>query len=281
MVAMPFYEGDRVRKGELLVEIDGKLLAAQLQRVKAQRKQAEKELNRVRGLINRNLVSRTELTGRETDLAIARADEKLMATRLEYTRIRSPISGIVSERLSEPGNIAEDYTHLMSIVDLSALLIEVTVSELFLNRLQNGQPVDIQIDALAPGEAGEGYPFTGTITRIHPLVDSSTRKGTVEITLNPTPEGARPGQFARVRFKVTGSESLLIPYASLRKSPGDQFVYLVTQDNRIEQRPVTTGLRFGESIEILSGLVAGDQVVTRGFTNLKEGMSVQISPVVD
>ena len=100
-------EGDTVRRDELLITLDDQLLSAQLQRARAVRQQAEKELQRISGLIKRNLTARSELTQKETDLAVARADEQVIATRLGYTRIKSPIDGVVTSRHTEPGNLAE------------------------------------------------------------------------------------------------------------------------------------------------------------------------------
>lgn len=277
LVTMPFHEGDQVSEGELLIAIDGRILEAELQKATAQRRKAEKDLNRVRGLINRKLVAQSELTERETELAIAQAEEKLKATQLGYTRIHAPFSGIISARFAEPGDIAEDYSHLMSIVDLSALKIEVAVSELFLNRLRHDMAVAIQIDALTQAASTGEFPHRGRITRIHPAIDAATRTGTVEITLAPIPEGAKPGQFARIRFSAEGSKNLLIPYASLRSAETGEYVFIVNETAQVERRPVNTGLRIDRYIEVLTGLQPGDKVITRGFTNLKPGATVQIA----
>ncbi|WP_286238826.1 efflux RND transporter periplasmic adaptor subunit [Neptuniibacter halophilus] len=277
IIQLPYHEGDVVKQGDLLVRIDGKLLQAQLERARAIRRKAEKDLQRVQELIRRKLVSQSELTQRETELAIAQADERLIATRLGYTSVFSPIDGVISQRLTEPGNIAEEYSHLLSISDLSALLIEVSVSELFLNQLRLNMPVAIQIDALANSGTSGDYPFHGKISRIHPVIDPGTRKGVVEITLEPIPSGARPGQFARVRFSVESRQSLLVPYASLRSQDGQTILYVRHPDGTVGIAEVSTGLRYADAIEVLSGLNEGQQVITRGFTNLRPGQSVQIS----
>lgn len=269
-------EGDRVKKGQLLVRLDDQLLKAQLQRARAVRQQAETELTRIKGLIDRNLTARSELTSRETDLAVAQADEKVIATRLSYTLIRSPIDGVITGRHTEPGNLAEQSSHLLTVADVSSLRLKVDVSELLLNQLAIGMPVNIQIDALQSSQALPPFAVSGQVSRIYPTIDPTTRSGTLEISLTPAPEGARPGQFARVKFSIARQQVLLLPFGSLRQSPNGSYVYIVDSQNKVQIKPLETGLKTGEQIEILAGLTAGEQVITRGFTNLKPGMQVTV-----
>ncbi|RTE67112.1 efflux RND transporter periplasmic adaptor subunit [Amphritea opalescens] len=269
-------EGDRVKRDELLVRLDDQLLNAQLQRARAVRQQAETELERLKNLIKRNLTARSELTSRETDLAVAQADEKVIATRLGYTRIRSPIDAVVTARHTEPGNLAEQSAHLLTLADVSRLRLKVDVSELLINQLSIGMPVDIQIDALQSSQQLKPFAVSGTVSRIYPTIDPATRSGTLEISLNPAPQGARPGQFARVKFKIARQQVLLLPFGSLRQSANGSYVYVTDSDNKVQIRPLETGIKTGEQIEVLAGLKPGEQVITRGFTNLKPGMSVTI-----
>lgn len=274
-------EGDKVIRDQLLITLDDQLLKVQLQRAKAVRQQAETELKRTQELIKRNLTARSELTRRETDLAVAKADEKVISTRLSYSRVRSPMDGVVTARHTEPGNLAEASSHLLTIADLSSLLLKVDISELLLNQLKVDMPVDIQIDALQSANRSAPFAVEGKISRIYPTIDPTTRSGTLEISLNPPPEGARPGQFARVRFKIPRKQVLLLPFASLRYNDGGSYVYVISHDNKAQIRQLQTGLKSGEQIEILAGLTPGEQVITRGFTNLKSGKQVTLVSRVD
>ncbi|MBY4677502.1 efflux RND transporter periplasmic adaptor subunit [Marinobacterium arenosum] len=274
ITALPFYEGDRVSKGQVVAQLDDRLLRAQLARTQALRIKAQKDLKRIQGLVDRRLTAQSELTRVETELAVARANEQALATRLDYTTLRSPISGVVSQRLSETGNIAERYTHLLTISDQSSLITEVSVSELLINKLKLDDPVELTIDALAGRQSPN--PLPGRITRIYPNLDPVTRTGTVEIALQPVPVGARPGQLARVRLRTQQAERLLIPFVALRRSSQGEYVFTVDAQQRAQIVPVVTGLRIGDEIEILSGLGPGDQVVVRGFTNLRAGTQVAV-----
>ncbi len=270
ITSLPFYAGDPVRAGDVVARLDAALLQAQLARTQALRRKAEKDLARIGELIDKRLTAQTELTRAETELAVAKADEQMLVTRLAYTTLRAPISGVVSQRLSEPGNIAERYTHLMTISDQRTLITEVAVSELLINKLHKGDPVAVTIDAL-----GSATVLPGVITRIYPNLDPVTRTGTVEIGLDSPPPGARPGQLVRVRLRTQASERLLIPFSALRRAVEGEYLFTLDAAQQVRQTFVVTGLRIGEQVEVLSGLQPGSQVVTRGFTNLRTGMSVK------
>jgi membrane fusion protein (multidrug efflux system) len=278
ITALPYYAGDRVKKGDLVARLDDRLLRSQLARTQALRRKAEKDLQRIQGLADRRLAAQSELTRVETELAVANADEQMLETRLDYTRLRAPIAGVISERFSEPGNIAERYTHLLTISDQRSLITDVTVSELLINKLRLGDAAAVTIDALsAPGSPV----LQGTITRIHPNLNPITRTGTIEIVLNPPP-GARPGQLVRVRLQTQEAERLLIPFTALRRSSQGEYVFILDAEQRARIRPVVTGLPIDDRIEVLDGLTQGEQVVVRGFTNLHAGTEVTVvaSPVL-
>ena len=276
ITALPFYAGDLIKKEDVVARLDGRLLEAQLARAVALHRKAEKDLQRISGLVERRLTSQTEYTRVETELAVAKADVQILQTQLDYTTLHAPISGVVSARLSEPGNIAERYTHLLTISDQRSLITQVPVSELLLNKLQLGDPVAISIDALNGQQASNEPSLQGKITRIYPNLDPATRTGTVEIALNPTPDGAKPGQLARVKLRTQEAERLLIPFVALRRSGKGEYVFTVDQQEHAQTTAVITGLRIEEMVEILSGLSAGDRVIVRGFTNLRPDSAVNI-----
>jgi membrane fusion protein (multidrug efflux system) len=273
IIDLPFYEGDVIKKGDIVARMDVRLLQSQLARTQALRKKAEKDLTRMRNIANKRLMAEAEMTRAETDLAVARADEQALNTRLDYATLISPINGLVSQRLSEAGNVAERYSHLLTISDQSQLITEVSVSELLINKLNTGDAVTMYIDALAQTQQ-KGV--KGTITRIHPNLDPVTRNGIVEIVLNPVPRGARPGQLARVMLRSQKAERLLIPFAALRRSSEGEYVFYVDDEQKASIAKVVSGLRVGSQVEILSGLAVGQQVVVRGFTNLRPNKKVAV-----
>ncbi len=269
--ALPFYEGDEVESGELLVRLDDSLLGAQLDKARATTKLARVNLDRIEDLLKKRAASEDERARTQTALDVAVAEQRLLQARFEYTRIKAPISGIVTERNAEPGDVVEKHSHLLTITDPGTLMTEIHISELLLPYLKQGDPVSVRIDALGDRT------FSGVIQRIHPELDSATRQGVVEVALEPVPSGARAGQFARVTFDTARIERILVPFESVRRDRQGEFVYLVDDRNKALHVPVRSGIRVGDSIEILQGLETGQRIVRRGFLGLTEGKTV--SPV--
>lgn len=269
IIELPFYEGDRVEQGAVLARLDDALLRAELERAVATRTQAEQDLKRLRRLVERQMVSEDEVSRAATAVEVARAEEALLRTRLGYMVIRAPFAGVVSARLVEPGDAVPRHTHLLTLIDPGSLVTEVSVSELLLPHLALGQKVRVLIDALGR-EAHAGH-----ISRIYPQVDASTRLGTVEITIEPVPPGARAGQLARVTLEIPALTTLSIPLTALQQDRGSEYVFRLDDDNVAHRAEVRTGTRLGARVSILEGLDAGARVVTKGFLGLKDGMSVE------
>jgi membrane fusion protein (multidrug efflux system) len=184
--------------------------------------------------------------------------------------IRAPFDGVISARLAEPGDVVPRYTHLLTLIDTESLITEVAISGLLIPHLGLGDMAQIRIDAL--GDRA----FEGRITRLHPTLDSTTRRGIVEVTLQPVPAGALPGQLCRVTLHTAAGSRYRIPFMALRRDQQGEFVYLVDAEQHVHRTPVRSGLRQGDRVEILEGLDAGEQVVTRGFLGLGENMKVRV-----
>ena len=267
---LPYFEGDRVKGGDLVAKLDDQLLRAQLNRAKATYRQAKQDVDRLKNLFKKKLVSDEELNRGETALEVAKVDQEVLRTRIGYTSIAAPFDGVISARLSEPGNIADKYTHLLTIADPTSLITEVTLSELLITKLKLNDEVQVQIDALG------NKVHTGSISRIHPNLNPVTRRGTVEVELSPVPEGARPGQLCRVQFNVQTSQKLTIPFKALRRDQQGEYVFVVGDEDKVERKAVKPGLRMGERVEVLSGLTVGERVISKGFLGLASGKKVKI-----
>lgn len=268
ITALPYYEGGEVERGEVVVRLDDALVRAQLTRAGAVRKQAEVDVARLKALYARKVVSEDEYTKAVTRLDVARADERLLETRLGYTTIRSPIDGVVMARLSEPGNVVERHQHVLTIADPSSLVTELHVSELIVPHLARGDVARVRIDAL-----GDRV-YEGRVTRIHPSLDPVTRRGTVEVELQPVPAGAAPGQLCRVELNTRAAERRVIPFSALRRDDQSEYVFVVDDTGRAQRMNVESGLRLAEKVEIKAGLREGQRVITRGFLGLAPGKAV-------
>lgn len=271
---LPFFVGDSVQQGEVIAQLDDALLKAQLQRAQAQLQQSQQSLKRARTLADQRLISVEELAQRETDYLKAAADVALLNTRLSYTKLAAPISGVVSARLVEEGGFAERYSHLLTITDLSRLKVELSLSELLLPDMAQGDLVSVSLDAL-PGKH-----FEGRVDRVHPTLDPATHRGTLEVLLDPAPEQARPGQLARVRLTTHPVERLMVPFQALRIDRQGEYLFLYdAPSQKVQVRRVVSGVRHDDRVEIVEGLQVGETVVVRGFLGLSEGR--QVVPVAD
>lgn len=270
ITTLPLFEGDVAAEGALLLTLDRTLLETELARARALRREAEANLRRLRRLLKRKTVAEDEVRKAATALDVARAEEALLTTRLSYTTVVAPFTGVVSERLMEPGDIAERYQHVLTVLDPSSLVAELNVSELLIPHIRTGTPVTVRVDALGDRR------FAGDVIRVHPGLDPVTRQGRVEIELDPTPEGARPGQFARVSFELQTLERLIVPFSALRRDDLGEYVYRLDDNDIVKRVSVRGGQRLADRIEILDGLSDGDRIVHRGFLGLSNGMPVKV-----
>jgi len=198
----------------------------------------------------------------------ARAMLRYAQQELTYTTIRSPAAGIVYERGVEPGEAINPGVPLLKIAVLDEVYFEALVSERQIGAVAPGLAAQIAVDAL-PGRT-----FVGKVRRVLPVAEAGSRDFRVKVAL-PNPEGLlRPGMFARGRVLVSRREgAVLVPGGALVRREGKSVVFTV-QGGRARQRPVVTGLEGREEVEVVSGLKAGEQVVTAGHQGLRGGERV-------
>jgi membrane fusion protein, multidrug efflux system len=204
------------------------------------------------------------------DLEQQRAAYNISALELSYTEIRAPISGVVSQRMVKVGNQIQVNQALFQIDDFDPLEAKVSVPERDMLRVKAGQPVQMLVDAM-PGQV-----FSGNVARVRPVVDAKT--GTFEVTaqfVDPTAV-LRTGMFGRINIvTAVHTNALLIPRTALISEDGKASVF-VALDGAAKRVEVQTGFIANGQAEVLSGLKAGDQVVTLGQNALRDGSKVQV-----
>lgn len=268
IVELPFYEGDAVEKDAMLARIDDHLIQSELNKAEATLKQAQVDVKRIDSLFRKKLASEDELARTQTALELARAEVSLLETRMAHTRIRAPFSGIISERLKETGDVVPVHSHVLTLFDPAEIKIVIPVSELLLSNINTGDLVQVRIDALGEQQ------YSATVKRIFPTIDPQTRKGMMEVQFATIPEGARPGQLCRVTVNTQTTPRRNVPFAAIRHDSQGEFVYRLTQDNKVESVRVQTGILLGNQMEILEGLEVKERVVVRGFIGLRDGKKV-------
>lgn len=276
ITSLPFYEGDRVKKGQLLAQMDDTLLKIDVTRARAAREQAELDLSRLKTLLPKKISTEEEVARAETELDLARAEEKRQLTRLARSRIKAPIDGVISQRLHEPGDMLPAQTHLLTLIDPTTLRLKATLAERWMPLIHQGQPAQLRIDALG------SRAFDAVISRIHPTITPDSHRGIIEILLKPAPQGALAGQFARAEIELDAGERLTLPVPAVQYEIEGAYVYRIKNDDkadkpRVEKVYVEVGRQFGDRLEIISGIESGNRIVVRGFIGLREGKTVEIA----
>ena len=271
---LPYHEGDRVKKGALLIQLDDALIRTDVAKARANKEQAKLDLSRLKKLLPKKIATEEDVAKAKTELDLAIAEQEHQTTRLNRTRITAPIDGLITKRFYEPGDMLTSHSHILSIIDPAALRLKASLAERWLPLVKKGQSVDLRIDALGD------QVIEAKISRIHPTIDARTHKGIIEILLDPAPQSATPGQFTRAQIKLSASNRLIIPVHTLHYEPEGAYVFRIIRDatdNMIAEKVfVVQGQQFGESAEILSGLTTGDLIVSRGQLGLRDKKKVII-----
>jgi RND family efflux transporter MFP subunit len=273
IIRLPYFEGDAVKRGDQILQLDQKLLNTELAKATAMRKEAQANLQRLQRLGKQRLISKDELLRARTIVDVTKAEEILLQTRISYTHVAAPFAGIITERLAEPGDILKRHDHVLTLADPSSMIADLMVSEMLMPHLQTGQAAQVRIDAL-----GDQI-FPGTVQRIHPNLDPATRQGRVEVKLTSPPAGVRSGQFARVEFQIRALNRSVIPFSAVRRDAEGEYVFRLDDNKKAQRVRIRAGQRLADRVEILEGLNDGDRIVTKGFLGLESGKSVK--PVGD
>ena len=268
--SLPFYPGDAVKKDQLIAILDDAILIREFEKAHAQHRQAKLDLKRLKRLIPRKLASNEQLSRAETLVEQERAEENLFKTRLSYSKIRSPINGIITQRIPEVGDVVSLHSHILSLADVSQLKVTLSLSELSISQLKTDMTVSIQVDALGDTK------FEGNILRIHPTIDASSRQGTIEIIFKEVPKGAIPGQLCRIEINTITAPRLVIPVIAIQNDSIGEYVFRVDEKNKINKTRIQTGIQVNEFVEVISALKAGDTIVTKGFQGLAKAKTVNI-----
>lgn len=263
-------EGDEVSKGQTMARLDGDRLRLELNESRARLRKLERDFQRNRELQEKALISEGDFEKIQYELEALRAANDLASLELDYTLIRAPLDGVVSQRFIKRGNTARVGDRLFRVTSLDPLVAYLFVPEREYQRLSPGQSVVIEIDAL-PDEQ-----VTASVTRVSPVVDPDT--GTFKITVEIDDEARRikPGMFARMSIVYDRHElSLQVPRAALVGDDNDAAVFVV-EDGVAVRKPVRTGFSQNGMIEVTAGLSDGEQIITVGQIGLKDGSKVTV-----
>ncbi len=247
--------GDRVRQGQLLILLDNRELKQQLAAAEAGLAQARSEYERARKLIAADATTDQALTAARSAYETANAQVRQINVMLTFTEITSPIDGRITDRRIEAGDLAAPGQPLLGVFAPQNMRIVIPVPVRLVEKMQLEQKVDIELDR-------PNRPFTGRVIEVVGEVDPMSRTQRMKVHIEGAGADVLPGTFGRVWVADDPRPAILVPATAVYRIGQLEMVQLVA-DNRVIRRLVKTGPLFGDRIEILSGLSAGDTILTQ------------------
>ena len=272
-------EGMRVSAGQRLVvmdDINTTSYRLQLDNAKANLRNIEVDYNRALELYKIGGGTKQQVDQMETQLvnaknAVASAERTLLNMN-ENTVLTSPISGVVTARNYDPGDMTGSLP-ILTVARTQPVKIIVNVSESELSKVRRGMPAIVTFDTYG------NEIFNGTVTLVSPTVDHASRTFGVEVTLSNSDNRILPGMFGRVELSLGTARRVVVPDKAVVKQPGsgNHYVYVYNADGTVSYNKVELGQRLGDSYELISGVEPGSTVVVSGQSRLANGMKVKVT----
>ena len=277
IVKLGFGDGQRVRRGQLLVQLDDTLQQAQVRQAEAQAGIARSNLQRSRELVAQNFVSQSAVDQNAANLDVALAQVALAQAQLARMKIFAPFDSLAGIRLVNEGDYLKDGADIVNLDDVSSVWVDFRLPERFLSRIKPGQPVDITLDALP------GRQLKATVGALDSQLDANGRSVLVRARL-ANPDGVlRGGMFARTRLVFAVRESaLVVPEEALVPQGSQQFIIKLLAGDKgpVSQRvEARIGQRANGKVELLAGVAEGDRVVLAGQARLMRADGQALRPV--
>lgn len=256
--------GDFVRAGQIVAKMD----EVSLNQSKLSMANDSLEYSRIKKLYEQGGVSKSDFDAMELKYNVTRSQYQNL---LENTILRSPVSGVITARNYDQGDMYGG-SPIYVVEQITPVKLYVGISEMDYTRVKKNDTVTLTADAL-PGKT-----FTGRIARIYPTIDAATHTFTAEVNVANSDRLLRPGMYARVTVNFGSNHSIVVPDDCVVKQQGSgvRSVFVLQADNTVKEIVVTLGRHFGIEYEILSGVAEGDKVVVKGQASLKNGSKVNV-----
>lgn len=256
--------GDFVRAGQIVAKMD----EVSLNQSKLSMANDSLEYSRIKKLYEQGGVSKSDFDAMELKYNVTRSQYQNL---LENTILRSPVSGVITARNYDQGDMYGG-SPIYVVEQITPVKLYVGISEMDYTRVKKNDTVTLTADAL-PGKT-----FTGRIARIYPTIDAATHTFTAEVNVANSDRLLRPGMYARVTVNFGSNHSIVVPDDCVVKQQGSgvRSVFVLQADNTVKEVVVTLGRHFGTEYELLSGIAEGDKVVVKGQASLKNGSKVNV-----
>lgn len=256
--------GDRVRQGQVLVTLD----PTQYTQALVQLKTVEDDYNRLKPVYDAGGISTQQIDQAKAALDVQR---EVVANLKKNIELRSPITGVVTARNNEAGDLFMNQP-VLHIMQINPLKVIANIPEQFFPAVKVGMPVELKLEVF-PDRV-----FAGKVSLIYPALDATTRTFAVEVSVPNAGETLRPGMYARTIFNMGHKEGIMVPDVAVQKQVGssERYIYVI-KDGKAERRRVTVGRQTGSQVDILSGVEEGEEVAVTAFSRLGDGVEVEIA----
>lgn len=264
-------EADFVKAGDVLAVVEPDRYSLEVERTNASLKRLQTDYQRKKELYAKKLVSTEDFERVSAEFEAQKAAYELAKLDLEYTSIKAPISGFISERMVRAGNLVTLHQPVFHITSYDPLLAVLHVPERELRVLHAGLEVSMAMDAW-PGES-----FAGKVIRTSPVVDTNT--GTFRVTAEIYDHGRmlKPGLFGRAKILYDMHEDVpVIPRSAVITEDELSHVFVINEEGIANRRSIRLGFESNGRVEVAEGLVRGENVVTAGKGSLSDGMRVEV-----
>lgn len=269
ITALNFKEGQPVKAGQVLVQLDDSLARAELEQAKANQKLAKAKFDRAVELQQKNFISGQARDEAENALRVADATVSLAEAKLTKLVIKSPFSGTVGLRSASVGDYVKDGQDIVNLEKTDPIKVDFKVPELFQSKISVGQALSVSLDALP------GKPYSGRVYAVNPQLDTAGRAVVLRAQMDNHGGALKPGMFARVRLTLADTgDTVVVPEQSVAMQGEEQIMFKVV-DGRAMRTKVEVGQRRDGKVEIVEGISGSDTIVVAGWQRLRDGAAVR------
>lgn len=268
IMSINFKEGSSVKQGDLLLKLNDSDLRANLDRYQYSKKLAEVRFRRYSQLLSQKMVSQDDYDSVLSEMNVQQSFIDLYQAQIQKTEIRAPFDGVVGLRYVSVGSFVNANTRIATLQRLKDLKIDFAVPEKYAGRIKVGSQITFTV-------AGGLQKYAGRIAALDPRIDSGTRTLLVRAICANTDGRLLPGAFTNVSIPLDQiNDAILVPAEAVVAGLDEKNVFII-KDGVAERRAVETGARTASQVHIISGLQAGDQVITSGLQTMKPKQAVE------
>lgn len=268
--AVRFESGQRVLKGQVLIELDSGTVKAELSEARANLVDLEAQVSRLQSLQSRQLIAQSQFDTVVASRNAARARVQAATERLNDRIIRAPFSGVLGLRQVSQGQYVNAGFAMVNLDDLDHMWVDFPVPESLLSKLKTGMTLNLQADAFPERT------FNAQVASIDSRIDITTRAIMVRADIENSDGLIRPGMLVRVSLQQDAIDALVLPELAMQQVGNRSFVFLVGADGAAISRDISIGSRHAGNVTVLKGLQAGDQVILDGTSKLRDGQKIKI-----